>query len=514
MIYRTFNLIVILVGTSFILWNCVDVSEPTISTQNYRSLVRFVHVAGDAPASGPVTVDGASVGSIAFGQSTAYLDLPSGSRSLSFAGTPQNVAFNTDDQATVLVHSLDGSNRFLYLLEGDKSKNNGIPGVAKVKFVNVAKGSAANISFREGSATGTNLAASVGFVSAPTYSQVTPGSHTIYVASTGTYMDTIDGSQEVPPVTTTSSGTGTFTLSATGGIVYNISVTSDNSQGFYLFAHFHNAPAGIIGGVVKAINVSGQQITFPAASLSGLNEVPPEITTASGTGVFTLTANAARDTFSLAYSIAVTADTLDSVFIAAHFHTGAAGANGGIVRTLATGPFGDTTITGTWSTGDSEPLTAGLVTELLAGRIYVNFHSVIRPGGAIRAQVTPNPTSTNAFSGTWNDPSLTDSLKREVVLGNIYVNFHTAANPVGQIRGKLVVDPSKGDYGVASLPAADTSFAAGNMYTIVASGSGTSLQLLKLTDRLGPNKPAAGLSKPVEVKKSQQTPKSSIEKSE
>ena len=79
--------------------------------------------------------------------------------------------------------------------------------------------------------------------------------------------------------------------------------------------------------------------------------------------------------------------------------------------------------------------------------------------------------------------SVVDSL----VAGRIYVNFHTSRNPDGRVRGDVVVDPAKGQYGISSLAA--SSFDAGRKYIVVAVGSGKSLQLLKYSER------QAGLTK-------------------
>jgi len=453
--------------------SCVNVDDPTYpELPDYRASVRFIHVATDAPSPGAVTVDGSTIGTIGFGQATAYLNLPAGTRNMGFAGTTQPVLLGTDFEGSVLIHVLSGGNRFVYLHEGPRvgPKNN--PDTVLVKFVHAALGSAPNITFKD-SATGTALSANVAFLSAPGYRKIAPGDYTILAVSDGSYMATIDGSQEVPPVSgVLSAGTGTFTL--TDSLTYSITITSDNSQGFYTAAHFHNARAGSNGPVVFPIDVSGQEITFRPATLTGAQEVPPVQTTASGTGIFTLRANAARDTFSLSYSISVTTDTLDTMFVAAHFHNADSGQSGPVVHPIITTPFRDTVIAGVWQFTDT-----ALVRELLSRRIYVNFHSVMHPTGAIRAQVIPNPTSTNVFSGTWR--TIPRDLKDSVVVGSIYVNFHTVAHPGGQIRGQLIVDPSGGHYGVASLPS--TTFANGEMHTIVAIGSGLNLQLLRFSDR-------------------------------
>jgi len=108
--------------------------------------------------------------------------------------------------------------------------------------------------------------------------------------------------------------------------------------------------------------------------LTGGQEVPAVVTTATGTGTFVLNADKTELTFNF------TVDGLSGTIAAAHFHNAAAGSNGGVVRTL-TANFTGNTATGIWKSTDAEPLNAFLVAELEAGRIYVNVHTALNPGG-------------------------------------------------------------------------------------------------------------------------------------
>jgi hypothetical protein len=93
-----------------------------------------------------------------------------------------------------------------------------------------------------------------------------------------------------------------------------------------------------------------------------------------------------------------TATTTDDV-VAAHFHLGAAATNGGIVFGFIGVPNNDAnghtvinpaagTISGEWDAaeGNGTTLTAQLA-NLLAGQLYINFHTAPNPGGEIRGQV-------------------------------------------------------------------------------------------------------------------------------
>jgi hypothetical protein len=64
------------------------------------------------------------------------------------------------------------------------------------------------------------------------------------------FTATMDGSHETPPVTTDGKGTGTFSLNAAGTeLTFDISVSG--LSGPISAAHFHNAPAGVPGPVVR-----------------------------------------------------------------------------------------------------------------------------------------------------------------------------------------------------------------------------------------------------------------------
>jgi Cu/Zn superoxide dismutase len=365
-----------------------------------------------------------------------------------------------------------------------------------------------------------------------------------------TFTARLEGAQEVPPVTTTAAGTGSVTLNPNGTVTWDATVTG--LSGSITAAHFHNAPTGTAGGVVKNMTftnntstgtwsasdgtqpltdlllrelvkgrlymnvhtaanpggeIRGQVLLTPGAvftaKLDGAQEVPAVTTTASGTGTFVLSANASQ----LSYNITV--NGLSGPITGAHFHNGAAGVAGGVVKNIS---FTNNTSSGVWSTGDAtQPLTDSLLSELLRGRLYVNIHTGANPGGEIRGQVlltsvvgftaklegaqeVPPVTTTaagtgsvrlntdgtvawdatvtglsgsitaahfhnaptgtaggvvknmtftnNSSSGTWTATDgtqpLTDLLLRELVKGRLYMNVHTAQNPGGEIRGQVL----------------------------------------------------------------------------
>ena len=241
----------------------------------------------------------------------------------------------------------------------------------------------------------------------------------------------LNGAQENPPVTTTATGTGTFTLNSTGTeLAYQ--VTFANLGSALRFGHFHNAATGSNGPIVRDLTFNGTtasgvwkaseatQALTPAlvkellsgnlyvnvhsttfgsgeirgqvrvdygvgfsANLDGAQENPPVTTTATGTGSFTLKSSSSGTVTELEYHITVAG--LSGSIAAAHFHNAATGTNGGIVRDIS---FNGNTAEGSWKSDDTnQPLTSALLAELLAGRLYVNVHTGANPGGEIRGQV-------------------------------------------------------------------------------------------------------------------------------
>ncbi len=377
----------------------------------------------------------------------------------------------------------------------------------------------------------------------------------------------LDGAQEVPPVTTTATGTGSFLLkSSSSGTVTELEyhITVNGLSGNITAAHFHNAPAGTAAGVVRDISFNGntasgswksddanQPLTTAllvelltnrlyvnvhtaantggeirgqvrvttgigfTAQLEGAQEVPPVTTTATGTGTFTLN----NDDTELVYDI--TATNFSARVTAAHFHNAPAGTAAGVVRDfnfLTTAVGGPAAMAvGVWKSSDAtQPLTSNLVNELLRGNIYANFHTSRNTGGEIRGQLKLNfgisfstkltgaqeaptqvfssrATGTGAFvladggneltysvtyanlgsafrfahfhnaavgaagsivrdisftgntaNGSWkssdaNQP-LTSTLLTELLGGRLYVNVHSNTFGAGEIRGQVVRD--------------------------------------------------------------------------
>lgn len=86
---------------------------------------------------------------------------------------------------------------------------------------------------------------------------------------------------------------------------------------------------------------------------------------------------------------------LIGVFLGASFQLGSDPLTATNVRTftddVSSLDFGPTVFTGVWSSTDAEPLTAQLVSDLLAGNIYFNISTLEFPEGEVRGQLVPTP---------------------------------------------------------------------------------------------------------------------------
>ncbi len=142
--------------------------------------------------------------------------------------------------------------------------------------------------------------------------------------------------------------------------------------------------AGLMGLAFAALLTAGcqQQMadmtakrTEFKATLNGASEVPP----ANSPGRGELEASYNPSSRELEWRLRFS--DLSGPVTAAHFHGPAApGANAGIALPIPG------TFVGTWQRGDAK-LTDAQAADLLAGRWYVNVHTVKFPGGEIRGQL-------------------------------------------------------------------------------------------------------------------------------
>ena len=182
-----------------------------------------------------------------------------------------------------------------------------------------------------------------------------------------------------------------------------------------LYVNIHNA--SFPGGEIRAQIVYGTQLNPSpvqlSARLSGTQEVPANASTARGTleGIF--------DPYSRVIAFRFEYSGLTANATASHFHIAAAGVNGSV--SLDFGPQG-------FQTGNTSgefvkvlTLTRVQADALIAGRIYVNIHNSVFPGGEIRGQVNYNKPLNQVvpvkgtFSGAQEVPPNTSTATGTVV---------------------------------------------------------------------------------------------------
>ena len=222
------------------------------------------------------------------------------------------------------------------------------------------------------------------------------------------FVANLTGGQEVPPVTTVSTGSAMVVLNyARDSVSTTVATTAMGNA-----AHLHRGPGAVNGPVVVPLAAEGGFFTATAAitppdaalletggiyvnvhttanpggevrgqvlrpgevlytaRLSGLSEVPPVVTMATGSAAMIL--NPAGDLLTYTGVLAGFTPT------AAHIHTGAVGVSGGVVHTLM---FTSTSLGGTQAVSGMD------VQRLNAAGYYVNVHSMAHPGGEIRGQI-------------------------------------------------------------------------------------------------------------------------------
>ena len=246
------------------------------------------------------------------------------------------------------------------------------------------------------------------------------------------FTATLDGGQEVPPVVTPATGSGSFELSPDlTELRYFVSY-----QGFSAIdGGFHAGGTGTNGPLIRSVTTptlasgtfrgvwrSDDAVTLtPAivdslltgkmyielnsanpqlqgrirgqlelstslhfeASFEGGQEIPPIPTTAGGTGVFVLDKTRTRLDYWVTYR-----GLSGPLSSGGEIRSGAGGTTGTVVHSIA--PAGgppSATIKGAWKSTDVQPLTGPLVDSLIAGRIYSNFSTGANPGGEIRGQL-------------------------------------------------------------------------------------------------------------------------------
>lgn len=223
-----------------------------------------------------------------------------------------------------------------------------------------------------------------------------------------TFASTLTGAQQNPPIATAATGTASFVLSADRTkVTYTVTHTATGATA----AHVHKGAGGENGPVVQPLASFGASITgtltvtaaeatdleqglwyvnihttanpdgevrgqlVPPGStlwvtkLSGAQQNPPVVTTATATAAVILDQAKTNIRYHVTSSIVPTA---------AHIHKGIGTANGAVLITF---PTPGLAIDGT------SPITAADATELQEGRLYVNLHTTANANGELRGQL-------------------------------------------------------------------------------------------------------------------------------
>lgn len=139
---------------------------------------------------------------------------------------------------------------------------------------------------------------------------------------------------------------------------------------YYLNVHTAMQPDGEIRGQLKT-----ESDLLMGGALSGDNEVPAVTTNASGYASAVLSIDGSQ------LQIEVLYDSLSGPITGAHLHLGAPGVNGAVVLDLSANIILEGLIRATLDIDQT------LAAALRAGDIYVNVHTLLNPGGEIRAQL-------------------------------------------------------------------------------------------------------------------------------
>lgn len=314
------------------------------------------------------------------------------------------------------------------------------------------------------------------------------------------------------PLTQTAAGSGIWNVPA-GTSLTAAQVSALNAGGLYVNVHSALNPGGQLRGQIGRL--------VQTARLTGTQENPPNNSTATGTGVFSV------DRVTRALSARVVTSGLTAT--AAHIHAAPVGSNAGVaVAFTETAPG-----SGIWVPPANTILTEAQYLAFVSGGMYMNVHSAAFPGGEIRGQIgldvydvamvgaqenppvvgggtatsriVVNPvtreltgfinntsiTATNghihgglygvnggaviqatasaAGSPIWNyaPTTLTAAQYRALLFGNWYANTHSAAFPGGEARGQIGNIVRTGLMSGANEVPANTSTASGRATAIL-----------------------------------------------
>jgi len=246
---------------------------------------------------------------------------------------------------------------------------------------------------------------------------------------------------------------GPFTFSGiASGSTYNVTVAAPN-QRCTVTGGAGTMGAANIANVTIACGVQANEIVVRSALLTGAQQNPPVVSSASGVGGIIV------DPTTRAISGGITFSGLTPTAGGHHIHQAPIGnpaGNGPVIIGFALASDGVTAIV----PPNTPPLTQAQYDALLAGELYFNVHTVANPDGEIRGQINmqggvhanvanltagqevPAGTSTATGTGTL----LVDKATRRILISYITHNvanatmahIHTSPSGAGSIGGVIV----------------------------------------------------------------------------
>ena len=161
------------------------------------------------------------------------------------------------------------------------------------------------------------------------------------------------------------------------------------------------------------------------------------MTSATGQGTVVISADGSTITYIVTYS------GLSGTVNAAHIHTGAAGANGGVILPLTAGP---SPMSGTLTAANfsaSGPVTtfAQAVAAIKAGTTYFNLHTTANPGGEVRGQILAAGDAHFAdLAGSQENPAVSTAATGS---GSSSSAPTTARSPIGSPSAACPAPPTR-----------------------------------------------------------------------
>jgi hypothetical protein len=152
MVSKTCTVVVGIFVIAALVVSCADVPSTGPTIKDQRSLYRFINAASDL-TSATLSVDGGSVGAVAYQGNSQYIDFPAGSRRVIATGgaAPDTgqIAMDTDQKGTVVIlpkRSTDKARLFLNVRERRVFDPTGVDTAATVVVANTSPDMAIDVS--------------------------------------------------------------------------------------------------------------------------------------------------------------------------------------------------------------------------------------------------------------------------------------------------------------------------------------------------------------------------------